>query len=84
MRNHRAKTRNTILVYPSGVNPGISGLEIKDRTTEAQKKDEKGLRGFFVPDAGFFLSREAAVGKAQTFSLLKSYQNRLFRAGLLV
>ena len=76
--------RKGLYVYPSGISPQCSGLEIKESQTEKQKKEEKRLKGFFVPGAGFTNSYEAALNKAEALRALQSYQLRLFRFGLIV
>lgn len=80
----QAQKRSNLYVYPAGISTACSGLEIKDRTTEAQKKDEKGLRGYFVSTVGFLRSAQEAFSRASTAELLGRYRVRLHNFGLTV
>ena len=73
-----------LYITPQGVSPQCSGLEIKESQTEKQKKEEKGLRGHFVPSRGFFKTFGEALGAAEVQHSLQRYKLRLFRFGLIV
>lgn len=70
--------RKGIYVTPQGVSPQCSGLEIKESKSEAQKKEERGLRGFFVEGAGFERDARTALARATTLALLNHYKTRVW------
>jgi hypothetical protein len=68
------KSRKGLYVYPAGVSSQVSGLEIKDRETAAQKKENKKLKGAFVPGRGFFESLADAYAALDVQRLLLALQ----------
>lgn len=76
--------RKGIYVDPRGVSPGCSGIEIRDRETQKQKDEKKGLKGIFVEGRGFTSNFEEARSWLQVGEALGRYKLRLFRFGLIV
>ena len=70
MRLTREKTRRGITPSPAGISFLGSGLEIKDRETQQQKQQSKGLKGYYTEGRGFFESQHAAYSAQDVQRLL--------------